>query len=266
MASGKRETSVRSKTGANLAGSLGDSLRHHAMERCRHFFLYLFFYKALSDRMNFRHGQNFTPTQGVSTAATHQIDKGMKNTGAKLKHYYGFDDGDPLIVDKSATACGEVDASHYCNLGIEAGYRNTVAQFAKKAVDEVAFDLYEALKVFCGNTKWLPKRVNTGPDRVIDALHGVLALQMLNNPKRPPISALNRAAYLAAARHDFREYIKKHRALGNLGLVACAQAYFRFYDDPEYVQEMWTTVTGNVTAECHAHWLTLDDYFKRTVA
>lgn len=265
MAGGKRVESKRSETGVNISGSLGDSLRHHAMERCRHFFLYLFFYKALNDRMNTLHGQNFTPTEGVSVAATHQIDKGMKNTGAKLKHYYGFDEGDPLIVDKPATACGEVDASHYCNLGLEAGYRNTVAQFAKKGVDSDAFDIYEALKVFCGNTKWLPKKVNIGPDRVIDALHGVLALQMLNRT-RPPISALNRAAYLATARLQMGNYIQRQQTLGNLGLVACAEAYFRFYDDPEYVQEMWTTVTGNVTAECFAFKLTLGDYLKRTVA
>lgn len=259
-----RDKSSRSLTSVNLAGTLGKSLRHHAMERCRHFFLYMFFYKALTDRLNAKHDQEFSSNGGVSVAATHQIDSGMRITGVKRKHYYGFDETDPEIVNKAATACGETDAAHYCNLGIAPDYRDKIAHYATPEKDQGAFDLYEALKAFCGNTKWLPQRINIGPDRVIDALHGTLALRMLNG--KPPVSALNRAAYLKEARAAMVKYAKTQHDLSKFGLEECTNAYIAFYDNPKKVQEMWTVITGNVTAECSALKLTLGDYLKRTVA
>lgn len=259
-----RDHSKRSPTSVNISGSLGDALLHHASERCRHFFLYLFFYKALTDRLNASHGQKFSSNGGVSLAATHQFDSGMRIKGAQKEHYFGFSDTDPEIVRKPATACGETDAAHYCNLGLDPGFQASVALHANPATDRIAFDLYEALKAICGNTKWLPQKVNIGPDRVIDELHGVLAMRMLNG--KPPVSALNRAAYLAEARRQMGEYAAKHAGLGNLGLKACADAYIECYDDPERVSDMWTVVTGNVSSECYALGLELGDYLRRTVA
>jgi hypothetical protein len=69
----------RSPTSVNISGTLGNSLFHHAMERCRHFLLYLFFFKALVDRLNTNHGQSFATNKGVSLVATHQVDAGLRS-------------------------------------------------------------------------------------------------------------------------------------------------------------------------------------------
>jgi hypothetical protein len=257
-----RDKTKRSPTSVNISGSLGESLVHHSTERCRHFFLYLFFYKALADRLNANHGQSFSASEGVSLAATHQVDSGMRAKNTKV--YYGFDEADPEIVKKSATACGDTDAAHYCNLGIEAGYRAKIAPFVRPEIDQVAFDLYEALKAFSGNTKWLPQKVNIGPDRVIDELHGTLAMRMLNG--KPPVSTKNLATYLTDARRVMAEYRDKRAELGYHGLAACADAYFQFYDDKSRVDDMWMVVTGNVSSECYALKLPLDAYLKRAVS
>jgi hypothetical protein len=88
------------------------------------------------------------------------------------------------MVQKQATACGRTDAAHYCNLGIEAKFRARIAELARPETDQIAFDLYEALKAICGNTKWLPQRINIGPDRVIDKLHGELRSRCWTAPRR----------------------------------------------------------------------------------
>ncbi len=262
----ERDHTKRTATSVNLAGTLVDSLVHHASERCRHFFLYLFFYKALTDRPNAVHNRAFSPNGGVNLAATHQVDSGMRIKAGteKRESYYGFSETDPEIVKKAATACGETDASHFCNLGIEAKFQAEIANLAKHHADRISFDLYEALKAICGNTKWLPQRVNIGPDRVIDELHGVLAMQMLNG--KPPVSATNRAAYIKEARKNIAAYGEEKRRAGLVGLTACADAYIEFYDDGEKIHDMWMVVTGNVSSECYALGLPLDAYLRRTVA
>lgn len=227
------------------------------MERSRHFLLFLFAYKALTDRINTNHGQSLSDNGGVSLRATHQIDAGLRS---KDLAYYQFDPKDAKVIEQTATACGRTDASHYCNLGLEARFQAKCASFATKEIDEIAFDLYEALKAFCGNTKQLPQRVNIGPDRVIDKLHGVLALIMLNGT--PPITPDNLQTYLAEAVKAMTTYRDGHAKKGNHGIVACTNAYIGFYNKSRDVDDMWTVVTGNVYSECIALKLPLTAYLK----
>jgi len=227
------------------------------MERCRHFFLYLFHYKALTDRLNTRHGQSFEHHAGVSRTATHQVDAGLRSDDPA---YYGFDPKDPSMIDKPATACGSTDAAHYCNLGIEAKFQAKIAALANPVNDRVAFDLYEHLKIISGNTKWLPQRINIGPDRVIDEKHGVLAIRMLDGT--PPVSMENLNTYLSEVGKALAEYASAAGRKGSKGVEACTCAYVRFYDDAKAVSDLWSTLTGNVHGECFALGLPVGEYLK----
>lgn len=226
-----------------ISGSLEDELRRHAYERCRHFFLYLFYYKALIDRLNGPpYNAGIGPTALLYVNATHQIDTGFRSDDAE---YYGFDATDPAVVKKSATACGKMDAAHFCNLGIQAGYQNKIAGLASG--DVKLFCFYECLKTICGNTRLLPQRVNIGPDKRIDAFHGDLATEILKSGK-PVISITNLKAYLQGATERMTDYKNDQAKAGKLGIAACADSYLACYANDG--ESLWSIIRGNVEAEC----------------
>lgn len=244
-----REMSAGNPNAPVLSGSLSNVLYRHAEQRCFAFFIYLFYVKILTERANNLHNANLQAHDAVEHKATHQIDSGFRQPNQP--HYYGFDDNDPNIVNKSATACGKMDAAHFCNLGIDSRYQNAFAQLGRN--DAALNDYYENLKKICGDTRMLPQRINIGPDRVIDQLHAELAVRFLR-AGGPPITRQNVTTYC----QEGIKSIARYQATRGAGIVACAQRYADFYAAAQ--SEMWQSISGSVAASCAAHGLPVTDY------
>jgi hypothetical protein len=242
----------RTPTSITLSGDLKDALRAHAYERCRHFFSYVYTAKMLADYVNARYGLSIKAADVPEHKATDQVDSGLRSTDSL---YYGFDAKDPNVVNMSATACGKLDAAHFCNLGIDPNCR---AKFGKLAAsDKVVERLFEALKVFSGNTRWLPQRINIGPDRVIDRLHYDLAVEILAGG-RPPVTKTNLRAYLSAADKALADYAQRQAAYGNAGLVNCVNSYRACYANDG--DSLWGQCFMNVVEECRVVGARQEDY------
>lgn len=251
---------------AILAGVLGDALRMHAAQRAQYFFNFVFFYSALTDRLRDQHGLTLTDAEGVSAKATHQIAYGLRRGDDA---YYTFQDKDPNIVDEPATNCGRTDAAHYCNLGISGKFLAKASAYARADVDGTAFNLRDNLEVMAGATRQLPQRVNIGPDRVIDRVHGDLALRFLNGT--PPLSPGNYAIYLALAEKEMEIYRKTHVYKGNLGIAACCQSYLDFYTgsakckSPYDSDGVYRMLRSSAEAECAGLGLDAARYISSSV-
>lgn len=262
----------RIQTAANpslaiLSGSLGDALRMHAAQRAEYFFLYLFFYKALSDRLRDMHGLALGNAEGVRVKATHQIATGMRSGDDA---YYDFLTRDASIVDQSATACGRTDAAHYCNLGIDPGFLNKANAFAKPEIDPIAFHLREILEVMAGATRQLPQRINIGPDRIIDQVHGQLAFEFLKD--KTPVSVAHYSGYLdGSAADNMLAYRQDQAKQGNHGLAACCDCYLEFYGGaatcvkPWARDDVWKMLCGKIDAECSGLGLDRAGYLSMSV-
>lgn len=254
---GREKQAVSQTAGSALiAGSIGDALLMHTRERIVHFFMFLFAVSACCKRAAAA-GVLVNPWDVVSPAATHQVDQGFRKSS---KAYYDFDDEDPEILKRSASACRNTDAAHFCNLGLVAGPWARLAQAA--ANDTHLFDMLEMAKRLAGNTRHLPQRINIGPDRVIDEAHGVLADELLRKGG-PIVTTANIAAYIARCDADMLVYRTQHNADKNYGLVACCDVYRAVYaqgpDGPMF------TLQGYIWAECAARSPALDhhDYLGR---
>jgi hypothetical protein len=230
---------------APMSGALGGELEKHAFERCRHFFFYLFYAQALVDYLNEHHAQTLRYKDAVLIKASHQIDSGFRSK--KKQVYHDFDDADPAVLNISCTTFRNIDAAHFCNLGIQKDFTSVAAGFSN---DPKALDLYERLKAIMGNTRWLPQRVNTGPDRVIDNLHGELALPMLTDSGCKIIGRDNIAAYLAQAREAMEEYQLGQEKAGNAGVAACAQCYLKVYDSVGTQHRLYSDIYAAVAGDC----------------
>jgi hypothetical protein len=244
-----------SKYGVVISGALGGELRRHAYERCRHFFLYLFIYKAL---LNYLNGPTYNaglgPTALLEVKATDQIGTGFRS---EEPEYYEFDATDPAVVNKSTTACGRMDAAHFCNLGIHPTYRSHIATLASNDA-KVAW-LYECLKRICGNTRDLPQRINIGPDKRIDTFHGDLATTILKSGKAV-VSITHLKDYLQGAARSMTDYRNAQAAAGKLGVAACADSYLACYANDG--ESLWGEIRGNVEGDCSksAYQLNVGDY------
>ncbi len=251
---------------AILAGRLGDALRMHAAQRARYFFLFLFCYKGLTDRLRDLHGQTLGHADGVSAKATHQIATGLRSGDDA---YYDFLDKDASVVDQPSTACGRSDAAHYCNLGIAAGFLAKANAFARPGVDDTAFKLREMLEVMAGATRQLPQRINIGPDRIVDQAHGKLALAFLDGS--PVLTAATLRTYLETCATLMDAYRKSHVAKGNLGIAACCDCYLDFYrgaascKKPWSREDVWQMLCGQIDAECGGLGLDRSRYVNMTV-
>lgn len=247
-----RNHTDRTPTSANISGDLKDALRMHAYERCRHFFSYLYTAKLLTDYVNAKHGLALKLTDVPEHKATEQVDSGLRSTDSV---YFGFDSKDPNVVNQSATGFAKLDAAHFCNLGIDAGCRNKFGVLAGS--DKVVERLFEMLKIFSGNTRWLPQRINIGPDRIIDKFHYDLAIEILSGGKAP-VSATNLKKYLAGADAALKEYSDKQAGYGNVGLVACIDAYRVCYAND--ADSLWGQCYMHALEECRVVGAKQDDY------
>lgn len=246
----------RTDTSVNVSGSLKDALRMHAYERCRHFFSYVYTAKLLTDYVNARHGLKLKPTDVPEHKATEQVDSGLRSTDTV---YFGFDSTDPNVVNLSATGFSKLDAAHFCNLGIDPGCRGKFGALA--SADQVVERLFMALITFSGNTRWLPQRINIGPDRIIDKFHFELALEILASGK-PPITTSNLKSYLAGADKALKDYGDKQAFNGNVGLAACVDAYRACYASD--ADSLWSQCYMNALEECRVVGANQDDYVTMT--
>ncbi len=225
---GKRKFGDRSPAGVDLAGDLKSSLYRHARERANHFFYYLFLMRVLVNRLNaVAPHLRLGGADGVSVTATDQIDTGFRR--GKWTEYRAFDDTDTGVVTQNSSDFGSMDAAHFCNLGIDPGFLARTSTAA--ASDPIASDCLRFLERVCGNTQQLPQRVNIGPDRVIDVMHGDLALDMLRVATPKVVSLANVHTYRTTAILRMEEYQRNALGNGDDGIAACAGCYLDVYRD-----------------------------------
>jgi len=217
---GRRHVGV-SPTALVKAGSLAHELKGHALERGAHFFYFIVTMKMVVWELN-RIGGAGTPhkfSKWVSVKATDQIGSGLRSDDAV---YSRFAKHDPGVVELPTTQFTDSDAAHFCNLGLKPGL-----DAACKANDFTS-DGYERLKVYAGNTMQLPQKVNIGPDRKLDILHGELALEMLDDDK--VIFSRDRVkAYQRLAIERLTDYKRDKHTKKEFGLEACADCYLHTY-------------------------------------
>jgi hypothetical protein len=250
-----RVKSDRAEAAVSTSGVLKDELRKHAYERCRHFFLYLFFYKALIDWLNAKYNYGLSAKGLLKIHASHQADTGFRSSDAQHSE---FDATDATIVDKICTAFLRMDATHFCNLGIDPAYGIKISTLGSQ--DNMVFTLYNSLACVCSNTRLLPQRVNIGPDKIIDALHGELATHILGSGK-PPVTASNMELYFDSAKKALGTYKAEQQSAGKNGTAACVDAYLECYNKDG--AELWKSISNNVVSECFALGFTEADYFSQ---
>jgi hypothetical protein len=266
----------------NLGGKLESALHYHTKERALHFFLYLFDMKVLVTHLNKPpYNLKLEPDEGVEVVATNQINTGFRSTKIGPGAYHPFDSTSVATLAESASAFTNMDAAHFCNLGIKPAFVTKIAQYtsnAHHAVDPIPMDFFEMLKKVCGDTELLPQRVNIGPDRVVDKLHGELAAKMLKGASKV-ISQKNVDDYKTAAVDAMTDYRDAAEKAGDLGIVACANCYLAIYNDslvpaprtldqkradaknnvvPQvpvrpFVEGVYLSLNGMVRAECSAY-------------
>ena len=248
-----REHMERSPSGVNLGGTIGNALLMHAREHAVHFFMFLFALDAACRRAGVLDASIvIAPADAFEVAATHQVDSGFRSGNVA---HYDFDENDPKVVDMASTACRNTDAAHFCNLGLEARAWSRMAAVSGR--DEHLRDLLDMAKRLAGDTKQLPQRVNIGPDRVIDVLHGVLAERFFKAsrpltvpPRNQVVSRANLATYLTEATAAMTTYRVEQVRLKRHGLAACCDSYLKVY--AEQGDDIWMTLTGYIPAECLA--------------
>lgn len=225
-----REKAARSPSSVSLSGTLRDALPNHAKQRCLHFFSFLFYLQALVDYLNNNKGKNRDYIKAIKIHATDQIDTGFRVPDGQ--GIGSFDENDANVINLPCTAFGRTDAAHFCNLGIDRNFKNEVAQFSNQ--DEIVLSLIERLKKFAGDTRQLPQRVNIGPDRVIDQLHGRLAVEFIENFKQNSankiISSSNIGSYFSEAAKDIMEYSAACQKAKKHGVAASADLYLLYYE------------------------------------
>lgn len=215
----KRKHEAPSSTALVLSGDLGGQLVLHTRERVRHFFQFLYLYRMLMLllKVDPKNWESF-----VSVVATHQIDTGVRR--ASKDEVVSFDKTSGGIVELPTTAFGKLDAAHFCNLGL----KGNLDGLSAKSKDDRVFPLYARLKVTCGNTRWLPQRINIGPDRVVDKAHGELCKEFLKEMRDHDKAAINPDffdRYRDRVVAGMTEYARQHAQLQNDGIVAAAQVY-----------------------------------------
>lgn len=242
-----------SPTAVVKAGSLAHELRGHAFERATHFFYFVVTMKMTVFELN-RLGGPGTPHRSstwVSVKATDQIGSGLRSGH---EAYSPFVKDDPKVIEAPTTQFTQADAAHFCNLGLKPGL--------DAACQATPFlrDAYERLKVYAGNTMLLPQQVNIGPDRMIDVMHGELAVEMLDDGRT--IFTRDRVkAYQKLAIERITTYRDAKSEQGALGLAACAGCYLDTYGgdfEGRVFRQVYPEIIGLCEAspflKGNAHW------------
>lgn len=239
-----RDKRARTPTSINLSGALATELPQHAYERCRHYFQFIATMQAielLTKKLD--PGSTLTALSGIEIKATDQIDDGFRSTDPD---HTEFRADDAMVVNDQATAFTNVDAAHFCNLGVKAGFASNI-DMANPQISA----LYEFAKTLAGNTRWLPQLVNIGPDRKIDVLHGKAAKTMLAQGG-PTVTRKRIAEYVAMATLQLNDYIKYCQKRHRAGVAACAACYIVGYADDDFAGRVFAAVSGEVSGWCNA--------------
>lgn len=239
-----RDKRGRSATYVDLAGALATELPQHAYERCRHYFQFIATMQAielLTKKLD--PASIVTALSGIEIKATDQIDDGFRSTNPDHNEFRA---DDPMVVNEQSTAFTNVDAAHFCNLGVKPGFASSI-DLANPQISA----LYEFAKTLAGNTRWLPQLVNIGPDRKIDVLHGKAARTMLGQGG-PTVTRKRIEEYVAMATLQLNEYIKYCQKRHKAGVAACASCYIVGYADAHFVDRVFAVVSGEVSGWCHA--------------
>lgn len=250
-----------SPSGVVLSGTLRAALVEHTKERMRHFFLFLYTYRMLMAVLQCTSG---TWAKYVSVKATHQIDVGLRrDEGWDII----FKDADASVLDLPASAFKSVDASHFCNLGLAPSLAGLCAQ----STDKRSQFLYDSLVKFCGGTRLMPRRINIGPDRVVDKAHGDLCTKFLKQMTEgsAPISRPFFEAYKEQVVTRMTQYAASQASNGNSAVAEAALIYVATLNEseapkelrsqgkasrwveirPTHSEEVWTTLLGNVDGD-----------------
>jgi len=250
-----------------MSGRLRDVLVHHTTQRMRHYFLFLITYRMLLHLLNV---PETDWKKYVSAKATHQCDSGLRRDRdwqvKFLKH-------DTSILDLSVSAFARVDAAHFCNLGLTRG----LDSYCARSTDPRVRSIYEALTKICGNTRWLPQRINIGPDRVVDRVHGFLCYDMLDQMAagRAAASPAFVLMYRDAVVRHMTAYAKDQHTKGNVAVSQAGMIYVETLSETvaptevrrhgtaskviklrrTHIEEVWDVIKGNAAAEFYAHRL-----------
>lgn len=206
-----------SETALAQSGTLRDALVAHSKARMRFFFLYMYTYRMLMHVLQVPADQWQTY---VSNTATHQINSGMRRDS---DWDISFQKDDVSILDHFASLFRRVDAAHFCNLGLNPA----LAAKCSASSDPRATDIYNTLVMISGATRFMPQRINIGPDRVVDTAHGVLCREMLADMANgaAAISPAAFARYKSYVSGKMRDYAASQTEKENFAVAEATLIY-----------------------------------------
>lgn len=199
----RRTKTPRSTTAKSLSGRLGDALERHVMRRADHFFMFLFFLQGACDLVRARTGDDFRPRDIVGSAATHQIDVGLIELGSAKISMPGTPPSSIRRLPVSPRSTPHISG----NIGLAGPFARLKA---RAQTDPDATYLIDVCETLAGDTVWLPKQVNIGPDKVIDRLHYALAIDILTDG-RPVLDAWRLRDYAGRAQQAMMNYVVVER-------------------------------------------------------
>lgn len=202
---------------ARLSGRLGDALVDHTKQRMRFFFCYLYVYRILMHILKVPANEW---GRHISVKATHQCDSGLRREeGWDVQ----FKKDDSSILEYMASEFKRVDAAHFCNLGL----KPSLAGLCNASDDARATDLFNQLESICAATRQMPQRINIGPDRVVDRVHGVMCLDMVQQmgQGRAAVSPAFIEHYKKIATQEMIRYAAGQRDVGNVAVADAAMIY-----------------------------------------
>lgn len=240
----------RTKTSAPLnysplSGELGEELKKHAHERCRHYYHYAFYLSALYELLSNRSATSSKVTTFITKKASHQIDSGHRSKNPQHNTWVA----DPSVVNMPVTAFKKMDAAHFCNLGATPELKMLV----NRGGDGVETRFMENLEAIMGNTRPMPQKVNIGPDRIVDELHGRKIYQDLTQDQ-PTVSSQRINEYLCGGASAMRAYVQS-KLRDRPGLKACAECYIDYYEDPGSSVRLYNQLSRETEEECSAYGL-----------
>ena len=238
------------------SGTLDMVLKDHVRQRVHIFFLFAFFSKILKERYEQLSPRKINYRAMLQIKASHQIGTGVRRNTPSVD---SFDETDPNIIKSFATNFRKLDAAHFCNLGILAPFRAQVAALAPKDKEGWIIKWLDNLEATAKSTRQLPQRINIGPDRIIDKLHGDLIFSFLDK-SNPIISTQHFNQYQVNASAKLQQYKSKLSREGKLGLVACVDQYLAIINSSNEMKLVQNQLEDGLRYECEAYKLPMSNY------
>jgi len=238
------------------SGKLSEVLKDHVRQRVHIFFLFAFFAKILNERYQQLSSRKIGYRDMLQVKATHQIGTGVRRNTPSVDI---FDENDANVINRFATNFRKLDAAHFCNLGILAPFRAQVAALGPTDVQGWIVKWLDNLEATAKSTRQLPQRVNIGPDRIVDMLHGDLVFDFLEN-NCAIISTQHFNRYQIDGSSKLQLYRGKLKKEGKLGLVACVDQYLAIIQSSHEMKKIQDALTDSLRFECEAYSLPVHNY------